>query len=99
MARPPQRGVGVTCTSRPRGQATAPSLIASSRTGPTRRKVMTAAVSPASRYSRMGSTSVGTPRRYPQAEPHLHETFGAPLLYGFTAPDTIAGWVHQGSER
>ena len=35
---------------------------------------MTAAVSPASRYSRMGSTSVGTPRRYPRARVSLSAT-------------------------
>ena len=45
IASPPNRGVGVTCTSRPRGQATAPSRSASTRTGPMSRNVTTAAVS------------------------------------------------------
>src|SRR5690606_26728617 len=55
MPTPPIRGVGVTCTSRSRGTATAPNFSARILTTPVARKVTTAAVSRTRRSSRMGT--------------------------------------------
>ncbi|SKY07612.1 Uncharacterised protein [Mycobacteroides abscessus subsp. abscessus] len=55
MPTPPSLGVGMVCTSRTRGTATAPTRIAITRTSDVSRYVMAAAVRPTNSNSRSGT--------------------------------------------
>jgi hypothetical protein len=53
IATPPRRGVGIACTSRSRGRATAPQRRAATRTTGVSRNVTAAAMQQTSAYSRI----------------------------------------------
>src|SRR5918994_6041074 len=57
IATPPRRGVGIACTSRSRGRATAPHRRASTRTTGVSRNVTAAAMQKTSAYSRTGNSA------------------------------------------
>src|SRR5215475_3618456 len=61
IATPPSRGVGIACTSRSRGRATAPHRIATTRTTGVSRNVTAAATQKTSAYSRTGCRASDQP--------------------------------------